>query len=181
MKTQLDLEPGIYALSSLTGLDVFITDDSCISAELLATGKRVRLYVPEGGSFEVHTKLFPPRVKALQLTDPVDPIPHEGLLTEPQPLTLQEQIARFIGAEMARQNSDVETMEEADDFELDDMDDMPLSRYEHDLEVAIPETAPAHEPDEVAKGPKEPPTPPTTDQPKTKGKAKPDSSGESGA
>lgn len=164
MITTLDLEPGIYAVSAFTVLEIYTVADCKKDKPVkLAEGKKVRLYAPEGGQFEVHTKLFPPKVSSIQLTDPVDPIPHEGLLTEPQPLTLQEQIARFLGSELAKQNQSIETMEESDDFDVDDDDDLPLSRYE--IPDADPEYAPAPRSPKQEKGQTQNP-PSTTDQPK---------------
>jgi len=125
MDTSYDLEPGTYVLSSFGTMDVKVAD------ELVYQGKsKVRLFLPEGANVEVVTKYFPPKVKRLQMTDPVDPEPHEGLLSEPQPLTLQEQIARCIGQAFAERDGNQESFQEADDFDMDDDFDMPHSKYQ---------------------------------------------------
>jgi hypothetical protein len=78
-----------------------------------------------------------------------------------RPPTLQEQIKRFIRAELSRQAADDgdETFEEADDFDVDEDPD-PLSGYE--IPEAVPEW-PGGVKDEDA----DPPLPPGSKSPET--------------
>lgn len=120
--TVLDLPAGIFAVSA--------TNQGLISLGDSMPSRRFRLHVPTAGSYEFshpeHAKIL---IRAIRTQETPDPVPHEALLTEPKPLTLQEEIARFLGDWTRQQNPETETFEEADDFDLDD-DDLPYSPYE---------------------------------------------------
>lgn len=123
--TCLTLEAGVYALSvDPPHVFWFPEEDS-------SPVRRSRLVVVEDRDVTVRhfpgTKL---RIKQLRLDDAVDPVPHEAMLTEPRPLTLQEQIARFVGEQLRQRDDSVETFAESDDFDLDDDDYYdPVSAY----------------------------------------------------
>src|SRR5699024_7508067 len=117
-----DLSAGLWAFSGQDPFDVFIDDKRCFTSTCFA-----RLLLPTDTTVDIFYNLSDPSVRRLQLTDPVDPTPHEGMLSEPRPLTLQEQIARFIRTErMNNAQDEPETFEEADDFDMDDDDDQQI-------------------------------------------------------
>lgn len=61
-----------------------------------------------------------------------NPIPYEVSPRLNRPLTLQEQIRRCLRVELSKkaQESEMETFDEANDFEVDETGDAPLSGYE---------------------------------------------------
>lgn len=132
-----------------------VTIDGVDGPVSLLTGPGV-LALDEEAECQVHYVSKAPSWRPVTLTDPVDEEPHEALLEEPRPLTLQEQIARFIGDAVARSRPDqYETAEEADDLDVDD-GDLPLSGYE--LPYADEEQEPPVKPSEPPK--EEPPAEP---------------------
>ncbi|MEM3753886.1 MAG: hypothetical protein QW518_08930 [Thermofilaceae archaeon] len=141
-ESPVTLEPGVYAFRSVFPFSINQGENVVFS-----NVKAARLVVVDDNiefTFK-HVFGFFPSSRRLRMTDPVDPVPHEAMLSEPRPLTLQEQIARFLGEEFARRNADdqIETFEEADDFDIDDEDDLPLTKYElPDAEYEEPEPRP---------------------------------------
>jgi len=131
IETTFDLVPGVYAFSCFDKMeiaqDVVKNDGKKEIIEQVILEKNVRKYrlvIPEETTITIHTKLLKPRFRKIRMDDPSDPVPHEGLLSEPRPLTLQEQIARCISQHIASNTPGVqESWEEADDFDIDD-DDM---------------------------------------------------------
>lgn len=119
----VDLEPGVYAISVPVGHFYF-------NGVTTQPVRRLRLVVaePETVTLSVNQDVKP-YIRQLTTSDPVDGVPHEALLTDPRPLTLQEEIARFFGHLQRSQNSETESWEDADDFDIDD-DDLPISQYE---------------------------------------------------
>lgn len=70
-------------------------------------------------------------VKEVQPFDPVDSVPHEALLVDPKPPTMEQMIREMIRQEAHNAvGQEEETFEEADDFELDDEGELPYSQYE---------------------------------------------------
>lgn len=73
-----------------------------------------------------------------------------------RPLTLQEEMKRFIREEVSRMAGGpdvVGTAEEEDDFDVDDGDDLPQSQYEfHDMTPEFPASKPAPSAGAVPKG-----------------------------
>ena len=85
-------------------------------------GKRVKEF------FGGHHGRDQPRV------DPHDPTPHELFMQETVPLSISEQIAQAVHAQLAAKDDDVwETPEEADDFEEEDPDILDFSPYERHM------------------------------------------------
>lgn len=77
-------------------------------------------------------------IKAVQPFDPVDSVPHEALLVDPRPPTMEEMLRQMIRQEAYLQRPDAETFEEADDFDIEDEEDLPdVTQYT--LKDAIPE------------------------------------------
>lgn len=81
-----------------------------------------------------------------------DQRPVEVPLELRRPLSIQEEIKRFVRQELSRraEASALETFEESDDFELDDEDDVPATQYElilvpepGDVDPSIPFAKPA--------------------------------------
>lgn len=154
----LSLDAGVYAIRTNDGTPFLIGDD-----ETPTRGSRLVVAADSDIDFHLHenAKLT---IRSVRISDPVDPVPHEALLTSPQPLTLQEQIARFLGAaleERDRQGND--TWEEADDFEIDDDDVyLPLSGYElPDGDYEEPVEAPEKPPAAPESAPEQVPSPPS--------------------
>lgn len=96
----------------------------------------------------------------------LDPTPVEVPLGYQQPLTLQEEMRRFIREEISRaaQEGGAGTFEEEDDFDVDDDDDLPLSEYELTelqsevpLEKKVKTPPPAKPPDDAAPQAQPPP------------------------
>ena len=160
-ESNYDLAAGIYAITSDAPMSIAAVAGDTVKVLADSGVRRLRLVVPEGGTFLV-THTAPVFVRSVTLSDPVDGTPHEALLSEPQPLTLQEQIARFLGQAIAARDDAAETFEEADDFDIDDDDiDLPLSRYQ--LPVAKDEPslqAPVSPPPATSDDPKETDSPP---------------------
>lgn len=78
-----------------------------------------------------------------------------------RPLSLHDQIKRFIRAQMSQDAAAAgdETFEEADDFDIDDEDPLPVSMYE--VPEAVPEA-----PGGVKEVDPDPPPPPEEKRPK---------------
>ncbi|MEM2002473.1 MAG: hypothetical protein QXT77_07510 [Candidatus Methanomethylicaceae archaeon] len=156
-----DLKPGVYALAADRDLVVVSGPDGAV---LGSHCRRLSFALPEGGTVTV--LCLPgtvPRIREVRMSDPVDPVPHEALLTEPRPLTLQEQIARFLGDWERRQKGDgIESFDEADDLDIDDDDNLPLSRYElpfSDDDMAPPAKPPVSLPEDSKAEPEQVPSP----------------------
>lgn len=71
----------------------------------------------------------------------VDPLPMEGYLE--RPLTLKEEMMRFIATEIHRQqlvhNDELEEFDDAMDFDVDDDQPLPYSKYEEMVDEYPPE------------------------------------------
>lgn len=77
-------------------------------------------------------------IKEVRPFDPVDSVPHEALLVDPKPPTMEELIRQMIRQEAHNAAPrDEESFDEADDFDVPDPDDNPLSPYE--LQEGSPE------------------------------------------
>lgn len=81
------------------------------------------------------------RVTPLRNGEPVDPVPHEALLREPAPETMEQMLRRFIREESsARAAVGDESFDEANDFAIGDEEDLPPSPGEL-LDAALEEAA----------------------------------------
>ncbi|MEM2002491.1 MAG: hypothetical protein QXT77_07610 [Candidatus Methanomethylicaceae archaeon] len=156
-----DLLPGVYALAADRD---FVVVSGPSGAVLGSNCRRLSFALPEGGT--VTALCVPgtvPRIREIRMSDPVDPVPHEAMLTEPRPLTLQEQIARFLGDWERRQKGDgIESFDEADDLDIDDDENLPLSRYELPLaddDMAPPAKPPVSPPEKSTPEPEQVPSP----------------------
>lgn len=86
-------------------------------------------------------------IKEVQPFDPVDSVPHEALLSDPRPLTMEEMIRQMIRQEARSQGEDFDDFDEADDFDIDDSEDLPFSPHEERLaEEAVDDVEPVEKP-----------------------------------
>lgn len=100
--------------------------------------------------------------------EPCDPTPVEMPLGYIQPTPLQDLIANMVRQAVSmEQDEEFETMEEADDFELEDEEDMLLDMSPYTLKPVHEESAITELPggEEISDPPPDPPSDPVTDDP----------------
>lgn len=116
-----------------------------------------------------------------------DPRPVEVPIAFQRPLSLQDEIKRFVRLELSKRAAaqELESFEEADDFDVDDEDPLPVTPYEvremspeagdDDADPPKVDVKPGHQSDQVSApggdsskpAPGAPAVPPSADPPKS--------------
>lgn len=124
-KGKVTVPKGYYMVSASAFVRVVVNGQMSVPLTAL------RLVLLDTSQIEVEAdgltewRLFPVRP-----FDPVDSVPHEALLVDPKPLTMEEMIRQMIKEEARKlAPEEDESFEESDDFEVEEDEGLPDSPY----------------------------------------------------